>query len=107
MKDTKSKRVAGKSMVTVVRTKIDRVLSDSSEEETILVRKFDTEPAYVSVKLGVTKNMGNYEFLRIDVGVSMPCYSEEVTEVEGQVAEWVDSRLDAKLLELSNTGKVV
>lgn len=43
-------------------------------------RNFDVEPAYVSVNHGRTVNIGNYESVRVDVRVSLPCYAEEVGE---------------------------
>lgn len=102
MEEKESKSLEGKAMITVRRTQVGKVLEDSSEEETIHVRKFETEPAYVSVRVGATKNMGNYESLRLEVGVTIPCYTEEITEVEKQATEWVDDKMDKKLSELSN-----
>lgn len=31
------------------------------------------DPAYVSVGVGMTENLGNYESLRLDVRVTLPC----------------------------------
>lgn len=62
---------------------------DSSDSDTISVRKFATEPAYVRASAGVTKNMGNYESLRIDVAYTVPCYAEEMDSVFSVVAEKV------------------
>jgi hypothetical protein len=54
---------------------------------------FETEPAYVRVAAGQTINMGDYESLRIDVSVSMPCYVEMVNETQKECADWVADRL--------------
>ena len=89
--------VEAKESITVSRTKVGMVLSDESEDKTISVREFKTAPAYVEVRAGVTKNQGNYESLRLDVGVKIPCYVEEITEVEKQASEWVDDRMTDKL----------
>lgn len=59
------------------------------------VHVFQTEPAKVSFEAGVTMNMGNYESARISVGVSVPCYKEELPDalvfarafVEGEIAK--------------------
>lgn len=63
------------------------------EEDTVLdVHKFVTEPAKVLFELGVTMNMGNYESAKITVGVSIPCYKEEMREAYAyarQIAESV------------------
>lgn len=39
----------------------------------IPVEKVPADPAYVSVGLGLTENLGNYESLRLDVRVTLPC----------------------------------
>lgn len=70
---------------------------DESKPKVIEVRKFDVEPAYVRVSAGMTKNMGNYESLRVDVSVSMPCYAEEVDKVIPVVADMVAGHLDNEL----------
>lgn len=64
-------------------------------EEKIRIRPFVTNPATVSVKAGFTKNLGNYESARVDVFLSMPCYSEEIDNVYEQVKDWVDARVDS------------
>lgn len=45
--------------------------------EAVRVPIFHTVPGRVSVKGGLTINMGNMEFARVDVEVAMPCYPEE------------------------------
>lgn len=97
----------GKSIITVRRTRFDRVLQDDMAVETIAVMKFETTPAIVSVSCGATRNMGNFEFLRLDVGVSIPCYIEEISEVEKQASKWVDDRLSEKLDELKDMQKAL
>ena len=47
----------------------------------ISVRRFATDPAFVRVNKGFTSNMGNYESLRIDVSITVPCYVEEIDAV--------------------------
>lgn len=72
---------------------------DAEKRKVIEVRQFVTEPAYVRVNAGVTKNLGNYESLRIDVSVSVPCYAEEIEKVEKRVASMVADMLDAEVDE--------
>lgn len=71
--------------------------SDESKPRPLQVRKFDVEPAYVRVSAGMTKNMGNYESLRVDVAISMPCYAEEVDKVVPVVADMVAAHLTEEL----------
>ena len=65
--------------------------------EKIEVRKFSVEPAFVRVCAGMTKNMGNYESLRVDVACTLPCYAEEVDKVLPVVADKVAAFLEEEL----------
>jgi len=56
------------------------LMSEDEGFEEIEVRKFEVEPAYISVNHGRTMNLGDYESARLDVRVSVPCYPEEINE---------------------------
>jgi hypothetical protein len=90
---------AAKADVVNVQSSILKVFTsnlgvEGERQEVIAVRKFEVEPAYVRVNAGVTKNMGNYESLRIDVSLSVPCYVEEMDTVFPKVADMVAAYLD-------------
>ena len=70
---------------------------DESTPKNIEVRKFEVEPAYVRVSAGMTKNMGNYESLRVDVALTVPCYTEEIDKVVPLVADKVAAFLQDEL----------
>ncbi len=70
---------------------------DKNETKTISVVKFESEPAYVRANAGVTKSTGNYESLRVDISVSLPCYPEEVDEVLERVCDYVAVKLQSEL----------
>ena len=72
---------------------------DEDKRTVLEVRKFETEPAWVRVNAGVTKNLGNYESLRVDVSISAPCYVEEIEDVQKNVAGLVADMLDAEIEE--------
>jgi hypothetical protein len=72
---------------------------EEEKRKVVEVRKFATEPAYVRVNAGVTKNLGNYESLRVDVSLTVPCYVEEMEKVQKRTAELVASMLDAEVEE--------
>jgi len=67
---------------------------EEADTETIEVQQFDVEPAYVNVRAGVTKNLGEYESLRVDVSLTVPCYMEQIDEVFDAVADNVCGMLD-------------
>jgi len=70
---------------------------EHNRTEKLKVRKFLVEPAYVRVNAGMTKNMGNYESLRIDVSLTVPCYTEEITKVFPTVADRVSAFLEEEM----------
>lgn len=68
------------------------------DKRTVLeVRKFETDPAFIRVNAGVTKNLGNYESLRVDVSITAPCYVEEMESVQKHIAELVATMLDEEV----------
>jgi hypothetical protein len=69
----------------------EEVLVDEYEE--IDVQVFKTEPAYIEASAGVTKSLRQYESLRVDVKMLLPCYAERADEAFEYAAEWVADRL--------------
>ena len=101
--DKDKERVEGNGgtlSVTVKQTQVGTVNKDSEEREQIEVSRFVTDPAYVTFACGATLNMGNYQSLRIDVRVSLPCYIEEIDDMYITAKKWVDERLNKELKEL-------
>lgn len=69
----------GKMWVTAQFLKYGKPVGEEMiDEDLILVDVFDTTPAMMNAKVGYTKNLGNYESLRVDAGVTLPCYKEEL-----------------------------
>lgn len=75
------------------------------KRKVIEVRKFETEPAYVRVNAGVTKNLGNFESLRVDVSFTVPCYTEEIEKVQKRVAALVADALDEEVEQYLGKGE--
>lgn len=82
---------------TVVTVTASGVGVDDNRRETLDVRKFEVEPAYVRVGAGITRNLGNYESLRVDVAITVPCYVEEIEAVQGRLGEQVAKLLDSEI----------
>lgn len=70
---------------------------EETDRRAISVHKFEVEPTYVRINAGVTKNLGNYESFRMDVSLSVPCYSEETAEVVERVSDEVSRILESEL----------
>jgi hypothetical protein len=78
MKKTLAKRTvkrSGEVVITTSRKKTsgDKELSSVEHTEHDSVSNLPPHPAYVEVNGGLTKNIGNYESIRIGVHVSVPC----------------------------------
>lgn len=90
----------GTLVVTVKKTQAGTVNADYEKREEIEVSRFVTTPALVTAGAGATLNMGNYESLRIDVRVSLPCYVEEIDGMYLKARDWVDERLSKEIEEV-------
>lgn len=68
----------------------------TATEMTLLERRFaqDESPASVRVGVGMTINQGNFESLRIDVAVTLPCLSSEVEDAYVQASEYAANFLN-------------
>lgn len=69
--------------------------------DTIEVSDFVVPPARVTLELGVTINLGNFESCRLSVGVEVPCYREELDDA---YAYWLDYA-KGKIVEEQNAIK--
>lgn len=65
--------------------------------EPLDVHQFQTEAARVEVHHGCTQQIAEYDYLRVDVTVSMPCYREEVSQTLDEVSNMVYTRLDTEV----------
>lgn len=71
-------------------------------EEMLETRQFPegTHPATVMYSRGVTINMGNYQTARVDVGIVLPCFPEEVEQVWEYGQALVAARLEKEVERL-------
>jgi hypothetical protein len=67
------------------------------QTEEIYVQRFEVDPAYVRVNAGVTRNLGNYESLRLDVSITVPCYVEQIQETFDAVSTRVAALLESEI----------
>lgn len=89
-------------LVTVTRTYLGQ---KHETRKRIKIRPFATDTANVSVKFGATISVGgpnSYEFARIDVGISMPSYVEEVLDVYQEVRDTVEDLVDKEVAKVTN-----
>ena len=97
--NNKSAPDSAHSTVTVIRTYKDsraRKRHDETTEDRLEVHKFVTKPASVRVAVGGTFNLGNFESLRYDVTVELPCYREEVEATYDEALAMCNERLQSE-----------
>lgn len=56
----------------------------------------DANKANVGLALGLTKNLGNYESLKVTVSLFLPCapVPEEIEETYAEIKGWVDAKIE-------------
>ena len=80
----------------VKRTTRSSAYGNEEEENEVLERvKFPegVEPAFVRVSVGSTYNLGNYESLRIDVSITLPCDPARVDQGYEDASAFVADKL--------------
>jgi len=70
------------------------------EQVTVSERITDAELCNVGVTLGTTINIGNYENVKVQVSLFVPCQAVEVEEVFDVVSDWVDDKMNKKVDEI-------
>jgi hypothetical protein len=81
-----------------VRTSVsDRqgVYHEEDREVEVLRAKFSEEdpPAFVKVSAGLTINMGNFESLRVDCAVTLPCKRTDLEAAYRTASDFVSERV--------------
>lgn len=71
-----------------------------TEEETLAVHRFATEPAKIEVSLGLTLNLGSFESAKLLVGMQVPCYKEEANDAFDWAKEWISTRLQKEVKQI-------
>jgi len=85
----------------VTRTKkLSETSSDETTVEKIKIRPFQTDTATVSVNRGATVKVGDYEFVRLDVNISIPCYREEIVDVFEDAKKFTEDKLNLLIDEV-------
>lgn len=71
---------------------------ESSTDEEILHRVFEPgqEPAFVRIGAGLTINLQNYESLRIDASVTLPCLPNEIEQAQQIASQYVADAIAAE-----------
>jgi len=97
------KKPALKNAVKTIRvTSKLNTIDDEEIYEELDVEDFVVDPAFVRASAGVTKSLKQYESLRVDVSVTLPCYKEDILRAHGVAADMVSTLLDEELSRYLN-----
>lgn len=92
----------GSSEVTVEDRKTKDVVHTAQKEWVFENRIFEagSPPMYLDVRMGLTKNLGDYESARMDVGVSVACLPEEGPEYFLKAKKWITAQLSKEVRKI-------
>ncbi len=65
----------------------------------------DKPMANVGMKVGMTKNLGNYESVRVDISLYMPCLTDDVSisETFDLIENWCDLKMQGIVKEYEDS----
>lgn len=91
-----AKKTTVQGKATVTKTNDKQGTQEQAEEQVgEPVMMPEDQVCHVGHKLGYTKNLGNYESLRIDVTITMPGYPHELQDISEFEVEWAKDRMEA------------
>ena len=96
------KAVNGNMTVTRQYTYLGKDEHEEVENKELDIHRFHTEPASVYVKFGRTVNVGNFESVRLDVGVNLPCYKEEIEGAYQRATKFVVGKIQEEMDEIES-----
>jgi len=70
--------------------------TEDVQNDVINPRPIVGQQALVKVEIGLTRNLGNFESLRISVGITLPCANDgnEVDATYAEAKAWCDQRIE-------------
>jgi hypothetical protein len=78
-----------------------------AEQKTIPTTEPISTPATINVSSGITLNLGNYESLRVDVGITLPCKptKKDVEDTYAKALQFVEEKLAEQVAEIRASKK--
>lgn len=88
------KNAVGKTSVQKVKSGKD--VGDLEETQEVVSEITHTEPlANVGVSFSHTKNLGNYEALKLSVSLNLPCPPEDIDATFEQASDWCNGKMES------------
>lgn len=91
----------GKAIVDVIERKNDgrEIIKKSTDDFDMPPLEFQTPPVLLNLSFSRTLNTGNFESLRIVVGLTMPCKVEYLEQAYKETKKFVEEHLQQELDE--------
>jgi uncharacterized Fe-S cluster-containing radical SAM superfamily protein len=93
---TIKKKAQGEATVSVKNKQGGEMLSTTS------TAPLHTDGTLVGFKMGYTKNLGNYESVRVEVSLVLPTYTENVEHAYKVAKDWADKKLTEAVDEIES-----
>ena len=92
--------------ILVKRAKLNmgKAIHEKEDYETVMVPSFTGPVARVKVMSSVTRNLGDYNSVKVEVGLDLPCYECDIEHTYNQAADWVSAKIESELEEGSSNG---
>ena len=87
----------GLIQVSRIYTEGGEIVREEADEETIEVRTFKSDVATIDFGIGMTLNLGNYESVRVNVGITLPTYIEQQEAAYASAKKFVDTKLNEEV----------
>ena len=94
---------SGNKYVEIQKRSGGKVVDEKYDEERVGEGTFHEEPVMVEAKLGMTVSLGNYEFLRVDAGVTLPCTEETISATQSKAFSLAGAELFKRVEEAKKT----
>lgn len=107
--DGPEEKVQVRSAVSTFRRQVKSMYENGAVEnsETLMVHEFKGPVAYANVKMGLTHDLGGYESIRIDIGIGLPCYLEELGDAMEAAKAFVDNQVEEEMKKYRKTFRVL
>lgn len=76
--------------------------SETEDKEVVQEKLMPTTHATVGVSIGVTRSLGNFESVKMNVSLFLPCLvdAQDIEDTYAQGKEWVDGKINALNAEI-------
>lgn len=78
----------------------DNDLENTKPYPELSAQVFDGPNCNVGYKMGYTKNLGNYESMRIDITINVPANYDQLEDAFEFAKEWADEKMNAVVKEI-------